>query len=82
MKRLVLTVVLLAFSTSSQAESTTAKQMVMPTDVGEVVLTVEPCEFIPHHGFPYKAYATEQGHHPHHGCWHEPEQLPDKPKIS
>lgn len=48
------------------------KEMVMPTDVGEVVLTVEECDlqnFIPYSGFDYKAYATEKGHDDHLGCW-------------
>lgn len=56
------------------------KEMSMLTDVGEVVLTLEPCTFTPNHGFPYAAYATEKGSHDHLGCWHEPEQLPGKPQ--
>jgi hypothetical protein len=55
------------------------KEMTMLTDVGEVVLTLEPCSFTPNHGFPYAAYATEKGSHDHLGCWHEPEPLDGKP---
>jgi hypothetical protein len=56
------------------------KEMSMPTDVGEVVLTLEPCSFTPNHGFPYAAYATEKGSHDHIGCWFEPEPLEGKPQ--
>jgi len=56
------------------------KEMSMLTDVGEVVLTLEPCSFTPNHGFPYAAYATEKGSHDHIGCWHEPDQVPNMPK--
>lgn len=56
------------------------KEMAMLTDVGEVVLTLEPCSFTPNHGFPYAAYATEKGSHDHIGCWYEPEQLEGQPQ--
>lgn len=56
------------------------KQMSMPTDVGEVVLTLEPCPIEPNYGFSYLAFATEKGAADHLGCWNEPEQLPGKPK--
>lgn len=56
------------------------KQMSMATDVGEVVLTLEPCPLNPNHGFSYLAFATEKGQPDHLGCWMEPEQLPGKPK--
>ena len=45
------------------------KEMALKTDVGEVVLTVEPCQFKPHFGYEYKAYATEKGAESHPGCW-------------
>ena len=47
------------------------KEMVMKTDVGEVVLTVEECMFIKTglKNYPYAAYATEKGHANHEGCW-------------
>lgn len=54
------------------------KEMTMPTDVGEIVLTVEECalsKYIPYSGFDYKAYATEEGHDDHLGCWMEDGQL-------
>lgn len=56
------------------------KQMSMATDVGEVVLTLEPCPLNPNHGFSYLAFATEKGQPDHLGCWMEPEQLPGKPQ--
>lgn len=50
------------------------EEMVMETDVGEVVLTILPCEVpIAHEryfSFNYFAYATEAGRdEPHLGCW-------------
>jgi hypothetical protein len=47
------------------------KEMIMKTDVGELVLTTEPCEFIKLglKGYPYAAYATEKGYVHHEGCW-------------
>ena len=48
------------------------KEMVMATEVGEIVLTVEECDLqnqIPYSGFDYKAYATEEGQPDHLGCW-------------
>lgn len=49
------------------------KEMAMPTEVGEVVLTVEPCPIEPNHGFIYLAYATEKGAPDHLGCWNTTE---------
>ena len=47
------------------------KEMVMKTEVGELVLTTEPCEFIKMglKGYPYAAYSTEKGRANHEGCW-------------
>lgn len=46
------------------------KELSMKTDVGEVILTTEHC-YLKEMGldFPYEAYATEQGHANHVGCW-------------
>ena len=43
----------------------------MKSETGEVVLTSEPCTFIPMglKNYPYAAYATEVGHANHEGCW-------------
>jgi len=47
------------------------KEMSMATETGEVVLTLEECTFIKMglRGYPYAAYATENGHANHEGCW-------------
>jgi hypothetical protein len=47
------------------------KEFSMKSETGEVVLTKEPCEFIKMglKNYPYAAYATEQGHANHEGCW-------------
>lgn len=47
------------------------KELVMKTDVGEVVLTTEECAFkkMGLRGYDYAAYATEKGHANHEGCW-------------
>lgn len=47
------------------------KELVMKTDSGEIVLTSEPCTFTKMglQGYEYAAYATEQGHANHEGCW-------------
>lgn len=47
------------------------KELAMKTDVGEVVLTTEPCVFkdMGLEGYEYAAYATEVGHANHEGCW-------------
>ena len=46
------------------------KHMSMRTDVGYVMLSIEPCS---DHAiikmFPYKVVATEYGHDDHEGCW-------------
>jgi hypothetical protein len=65
----LLALTLSALSANSLADSL-PKQMSMPTDVGEVVLTVEPCDIA---GLPekyqWRAFATEAGHEDHPGCW-------------
>jgi len=47
------------------------KEMVMKTEVGEMVLTTEECTFkkMGLQGYEYAAYATEKGHANHEGCW-------------
>jgi hypothetical protein len=47
------------------------KEFSMKTDVGEIVLTREPCEFTKMglKDYPYAAYATERNHVSHEGCW-------------
>lgn len=54
------------------------KEMAMPTDVGEVVLTLEPCPINPNYGFTYLAFATEKGQPDHLGCWQDTEPLNGK----
>jgi len=46
-------------------------EMVMVTEVGEIVLTTKECPFKKDglQGYEYIAYATEQGHANHAGCW-------------
>lgn len=44
-------------------------EMVMPTEVGEIVLTLEPCPVKNTYGFDYYGYATDPGHPDHFGCW-------------
>ena len=56
------------------------KEMAMRTDVGEVVLTVEPCPLSPNYGFEYLAYATEHNEPDHLGCWQEPAPIEGKPQ--
>lgn len=48
-----------------------AKTLSLKTETGEIVLTSEPCTFIPMglKGYPFAAYATEKGHANHEGCW-------------
>ena len=71
-------IVLLAFSINVLANEL-PKKLVMPTDVGKIVITVEPCKInygkqkVP---FKYHAYATEFKNgmeliHP--GCWYRDE---------
>lgn len=62
-----LALALLALSFNAQAE--TVKEMSMPTDVGEIILTVEPCPLSPNHGHDYYAYFTDKGNPDHLGCW-------------
>lgn len=45
------------------------KEMSMYTEVGEIVLTVEPCPIQNAHGFDYYGYATDAGNPNHPGCW-------------
>ena len=46
-------------------------ELIMKTDVGEVVLTDQECIFkkMGLQGYEYAAYATEKGHANHEGCW-------------
>ena len=77
MRYLALALLALSFNVNSGEE---IKEMSMPTDVGEVVLTLEPCPIEPNYGFSYLAFATEKGAADHLGCWNEPEQLEGKPQ--
>jgi hypothetical protein len=47
------------------------KEMSMPTEAGEIVLTTEECIFKKQglQGYDYAAYATDKGHANHEGCW-------------
>jgi len=50
------------------------EELVMPTDVGKVAITVKECQVQNRHGFTYKAYATEfkEGNVvTHEGCWNK-----------
>jgi hypothetical protein len=44
-------------------------EMVMPTEVGEIVLTLEECPVKNDYGFNYYGYATEKDADNHFGCW-------------
>jgi hypothetical protein len=57
------------YDDANSAES--PREFSMKTETGEIVLTKEPCEFIKMglKNYPYAAYATEQGHANHEGCW-------------
>jgi hypothetical protein len=67
----VLTIVLtFALGISIAKAEELPKELVMKTDVGEVVLTVEECHVVNEHGFAYHAYATE-GDIKHNGCWNK-----------
>jgi hypothetical protein len=77
--RYLMTAALAAFFTSVYAAEE-IKEMAMATDVGEVVLTLEPCPITPNYGFPYLAYATEKGQPDHLGCWFEPTQMEGYPQ--
>ena len=44
------------------------KELSLKTDVGDVVLTINPCKVENSHGFAYEAYATD-GDVKHNGCW-------------
>jgi len=71
------TALFICFKTVDGAEK--VKELSMPTEVGEVVLTIEKCPIEPNNGFPLKAYATDKGNPDHLGCWQEPDQLAGKP---
>ena len=47
------------------------KEMSMKTETGEIILTTQECIFkkMGLQGYEYAAYATEQGHPNHEGCW-------------
>jgi hypothetical protein len=63
------TVVLLATFVALSATAGQINEMVMPTEVGEIVLTLEPCPVKNPYGFDYYGYATDPGHPNHFGCW-------------
>ena len=60
-------VLMLLLSSPVFAENYTS-ELVLTTAVGEVVLTVEPCDIPNEHGFEYISYATENSVR-HEGCW-------------
>lgn len=63
-------VALLSFPLIALAEL--PQELVMPTDVGKVVISVKDCSVQNRHGFIYEAYATEfkDGQTTtHQGCW-------------
>lgn len=47
----------------------------MPTEVGEIVLTVEECPVKNNYGFDYYGYATEKEQPNHLGCWNADDQI-------
>lgn len=57
------------FLASNIANSETITEMAMPTDVGAIVLTMQPCPEKNEHGFEYFGYATDAGNPVHPGCW-------------
>jgi hypothetical protein len=57
------------------------KELSMPTDVGEIVLTVEPCPLNPNYGFEYLAYATDDKEPDHLGCWQVPADIEGLPST-
>ena len=67
---------LLAISLNVYAEEL-PKTLEMATEVGKVVLTVEPCQVTTqNHGFIYRAYATDKNSRTgletvHEGCWNK-----------
>jgi hypothetical protein len=63
----------IAFKSVDGAERT--KEMALATDVGEVVLTVEPCPLKNEYGFEYYGYATEKGAPDHIACWNADDQI-------
>ena len=61
---------LLALPLSANAEL--PQELVMPTDVGKVAITVKECQVQNRHGFNFEAYATEHKDGQvitHKGCW-------------
>ena len=59
-----------------EAEHHVVPEIAMPTDVGEVVLTIEECSLHPfmdakyHQDYKFRAYATDSNAEgPHEGCW-------------
>jgi len=54
------------------AQAELPQELVMPTDVGKVAITVKDCTVQNRHGFAFEAYATEwkDGMNIiHKGCW-------------
>lgn len=69
MKKL-LTLLLLTFSMTALAEL--PQELVMPTDVGKVGITIKECPVKNRHGFEFEAYALEFKNGEsfiHPGCW-------------
>jgi len=61
---------LLAVAATNYAKAAEpVKEMVMPTEVGEIVLTLEDCPIKNDYGFEYYGYATDPGNPNHFGCW-------------
>lgn len=60
-------IIFLAYKVADGAEQ--VKEMVMPTEAGEIVLTLEECPIKNAHGFDYYGYATDAGNPNHPGCW-------------
>ena len=56
-----------------------SKELTMATEVGEIVLTVEPCPLHPNYGFEYLAYATDGKEPDHLGCWQVPADIEGLP---
>lgn len=62
-------VVVSVLMSKAQAEEV-SQYMAMSTDVGYVILSIEPCSDNDiARAFPYKVVATDKGHDDHEGCW-------------
>jgi len=67
------TALFICFKTVDGAEK--IKEMVMPTEVGEIVLTLEECPLKNEFGFDYYGYATDPGQPHHFGCWNADDRI-------